>query len=46
MVRLQEHYKSAVIPKLQEQFKFSNPMQVPSIEKITLNMGVGINCGF
>lgn len=41
MVRLKEHYQTAVVPKLQEQFKFSNPMQVPKIEKITLNMGVG-----
>ncbi len=41
MVRLQEFYQSDVVPKLQEQFKFSNVMQVPKIEKITLNMGVG-----
>ena len=41
MVRLQEFYQSDVVPKLQEQFKFSNSMQVPKIEKITLNMGVG-----
>lgn len=41
MVRLQEHYQTSVVPKLQEQFKFSNAMQVPKIEKITLNMGVG-----
>ncbi len=41
MVRLQEFYQSDVVPKLQEQFKFSNTMQVPKIEKITLNMGVG-----
>ena len=41
MVRLQERYRDEVIAKLQEQFRYSNVMEVPRISKITLNMGVG-----
>ncbi len=39
--RLYEHYKSEVRPALVEQFGYANPMQVPRIEKIVVNMGVG-----
>ncbi len=41
MARLQKYYHEAVIPRLIEQFKYDNVMQVPKIEKITLNMGLG-----
>lgn len=41
MARLQEHYKEKVVPQLMEKFGYSTVMQVPRIEKITLNMGVG-----
>jgi large subunit ribosomal protein L5 len=41
MARLQEHYRKTVVPKLTEKFGYKNPMQVPRITKITLNMGVG-----
>ena len=41
MTRLQDHYKETVVPKLMEKFGYSTVMQVPRIEKITLNMGVG-----
>ena len=41
MARLQEHYQKTVVPKLSEKFGYKNPMQVPRITKITLNMGVG-----
>jgi len=41
MARLQEHYRKTVVPKLSERFGYKNPMQVPRITKITLNMGVG-----
>jgi large subunit ribosomal protein L5 len=41
MSRLQEYYKSTVVPKLTQDFGFKNPMQVPKITKITVNMGVG-----
>jgi len=39
--RLQEFYHSTVVPQLKSELKLSNPMQVPRITKITLNMGVG-----
>src|SRR5436305_7885150 len=39
--RLRKHYEEVVRPKLIEEFGYKNPMQVPSIEKIVLNMGVG-----
>jgi len=41
MTRLQDHYKEKVAPQLQEKFSYSSNMQIPRIEKITLNMGVG-----
>jgi len=41
MTRLQEYYKSTVQPKLAKDLGFKNPMQVPKITKITVNMGVG-----
>ncbi|MBI1732377.1 MAG: 50S ribosomal protein L5 [Gammaproteobacteria bacterium] len=41
MARLQEHYKSTVVPQLVKQFGYRTPMQVPRLVKITLNMGVG-----
>lgn len=39
--RLREQYKNDVFPALQEQFKYKNVMQVPKLEKVTLNMGLG-----
>src|SRR5450432_2348164 len=39
--RLEKHYKESVVPKLMERFGYTNPMQVPRLTKITLNMGVG-----
>ena len=41
MARLQEAYKSTIVKQLMEQQGYKNPMDVPRIEKITLNMGVG-----
>ena len=41
MSRLRDHYKTVVIPRLTEEFSYGSVMQVPRIEKITLNMGVG-----
>ena len=41
MARLHDHYKDKVVPQLMERFGYSTVMQVPRIEKITLNMGVG-----
>jgi len=39
--RLQAHYRDAVVKQLMQQFGYKTVMQVPRIEKITLNMGVG-----
>ena len=41
MSRLQDYYRSTVIPQLTEQFKYGSVMQVPRISKITINMGLG-----
>lgn len=41
MAQLKEFYKSDVIPTLTEQFGYDNPMRVPRITKVVLNMGVG-----
>ncbi|MCH7890446.1 MAG: 50S ribosomal protein L5 [Gemmatimonadetes bacterium] len=39
--RLLRHYKEYARPKLAEQFQWSNPNQIPKIEKVVLNVGVG-----
>ena len=39
--RLKGQYKSSVVNSLTEEFKFENPMMVPRLEKITINMGLG-----
>lgn len=41
MARLQEFYQEKVVPELVKQFGYKSIMEVPRIEKITLNMGVG-----
>jgi large subunit ribosomal protein L5 len=41
MANMKEVYKSEVVPALQKEFDYKSIMQVPKIEKITLNMGVG-----
>lgn len=41
MSRVKEHYDSVVVPKLIEEFKYTSRMQVPKLEKIVVNTGVG-----
>ena len=41
MATLKEKYRGEIAPKLKEELGLSNPMAVPRITKITLNMGVG-----
>jgi large subunit ribosomal protein L5 len=41
MARLQDYYKTTVVPDLLKQFGYKSVMEVPRITKITLNMGVG-----
>jgi len=39
--RLQQHYEERVRPKLMEEFSFRNPFQIPRLEKIVVNVGLG-----
>jgi large subunit ribosomal protein L5 len=39
--RLQQHYENVVKPALMQEFGYANPLQVPRLEKIVINMGVG-----
>ena len=39
--RLKETYKNDVFPQLKEKFNYANVMEVPKLEKVTLNMGLG-----
>lgn len=41
MSRLRDIYTSEIIPKLQAEFNYKNIMQVPKLEKIVINMGLG-----
>ena len=41
MAQFKEFYKKEVIPTLTKQFGYDNPMRVPKITKVVLNMGVG-----
>ena len=41
MARLQEIYRKEIAPKLKEELKLGNVMEVPRVTKITLNMGLG-----
>jgi large subunit ribosomal protein L5 len=41
MSQLKTLYDETVVPKLKEKFNYTNPMQVPKIEKIVINMGLG-----
>ncbi|MGO1121189.1 50S ribosomal protein L5 [Rhodovibrionaceae bacterium A322] len=39
--RLKEHYNTVVRKKLQDEFSYDNDMQIPRLEKIVINLGVG-----
>lgn len=41
MSQLKNFYETEVVPKLLEKYKYSNKMQVPKLEKVVLNMGMG-----
>jgi len=41
MSTLKKLYETEVVPRLNEKFKYKNPMQVPRLEKIILNIGLG-----
>src|SRR3712207_6420452 len=39
--RLKQRYREEIVPALREQYRYGNPMQVPGLVKIVVNMGVG-----
>ncbi|MEK7204973.1 MAG: 50S ribosomal protein L5, partial [candidate division NC10 bacterium] len=39
--RLRERYRSEIVPALIKQFNYTNRMQVPEVEKVVINMGLG-----
>lgn len=41
MARLLEIYKKGVVPAMMKEFGYKNPMEVPRLEKIVINMGLG-----
>lgn len=41
MSDLKKYYENEVVPKLVEKFKYTNKMQIPKLEKVVLNMGLG-----
>ena len=41
MARLKEQYVTKIAPALREEFGYGNPLQVPRLDKVVLNMGVG-----
>ncbi len=41
MLRLEKYFKEEISPKLQKEFNYKSPMQIPRVEKVTLNMGLG-----
>ena len=41
MSTLKQFYETEVVPRLKEKFQYGNPMQVPRLEKIVLNIGLG-----
>jgi large subunit ribosomal protein L5 len=41
MARIRDYYSSVVAPKMMEEFGYKNRLQVPRLEKIVLNMGLG-----
>ncbi len=40
MARLKERYRDEVVPALQSEFQYQNPMQVPQLQKIVINTGI------
>ncbi|GMA57033.1 LSU ribosomal protein L5P [Alicyclobacillus sacchari] len=41
MTRLQDMYRAQVVPALMKEFQYENAMQVPRVEKVVINMGLG-----
>ena len=41
MTRFHKRYLDEIVPRMRTEFNYTNPMQVPRLEKIVINMGVG-----
>ena len=41
MARLKERYREEIAPAIKDQFEIENPMRIPKVEKVVVNMGVG-----
>jgi len=41
MIKIKERYQQEVVPQLKKQFGYTNDMQVPRLEKVVINMGLG-----
>ncbi len=41
MARLRERYREEIAPAIKDQFEIENPMRIPKVEKVVVNMGVG-----
>ena len=41
MARLREKYREEVVPEMMKEFNYSNVMQVPKLQKIVINIGLG-----
>ena len=41
MTRLQDKYRAEVVPALQQKFNYKNVMEIPRLEKVVINMGLG-----
>jgi len=41
MARLKETYENEIVPRLKQDLQLKNPMQVPKVEKVVINMGLG-----
>ena len=41
VIRLQEKYKKEIIKNLKDKFKYKNDLEIPRLEKVVINMGVG-----
>lgn len=39
--RLKQRYRDEIVPKLQEEFGYANPMQIPNLAKVGINIGLG-----
>ncbi len=44
--RLQQRYNEVIIPAMKDKFKYENPMQVPRLQKVVLNVGAGTRSNY